>query len=88
MPGQAAADRILLKASFEEVETASSLLEKQLRLVLSRILNTVRKEPSVIVTALRIIDKEEKKDAFALQVRLWFYISFGAHHKNKQFLEI
>ncbi|XP_073990576.1 exocyst complex component Sec6 [Rhodnius prolixus] len=67
VPGQAAADRILLKASFEEVETASSLLEKQLRLVLSRILNTVRKEPSVIVTALRIIDKEEKKDAFALQ---------------------
>ncbi|KAK9497914.1 hypothetical protein O3M35_003813 [Rhynocoris fuscipes] len=67
VPGQAAADRILLKASFEEVESASSLLEKQLKLVLSRILNTVRKEPTVIVSALRIIYKEEKKDEFILQ---------------------
>ncbi|XP_014281696.1 exocyst complex component 3 [Halyomorpha halys] len=67
VPSQAPADKILLKAWFEDVEATSHLLEKQLRLVLSRTLNTVRKEPTIIVTALRIIDKEEKKDVFALQ---------------------
>lgn len=67
IPNQAPADKILLKAWFEDVEAVSQLMEKQLRLVLSRTLNTVRKEPTIIVTALRIIDKEEKKDAYALQ---------------------
>ena len=60
----------MLKAYFEDVEVLSQLLEKQLRLVLSRTLNTVRKEPTVIVTALRIIEREEKADSFALQVCL------------------
>ncbi|XP_054282990.1 exocyst complex component 3 [Macrosteles quadrilineatus] len=64
---QKQADKILLKAYFEEVEGVSLELEKQLRLVLSRTLNTVRKEPTVIVTALRIIEREEKADEFALQ---------------------
>lgn len=67
IPGQNPSDRILLKAWFEDVEIASQLLEKQLKLVLSRTLNTVRKEPTIIVTALRIVDKEEKKDVFAIQ---------------------
>lgn len=67
VPNQATADKILLKAWFEDVEVASQLLEKQLRLVLSRTLNMVRKEPTIIVTALRIIDKEERKDVYALQ---------------------
>ena len=49
------------------VETVSVTLEKKIRLVLQRTLNTVRKEPTVIVTALRIIEREEKADAFALQ---------------------
>jgi len=64
---QKQADKILLKAYFEEVEGVSQELEKQLRLVLSRTLNTVRKEPTVIVTALRIIEREEKADEFAQQ---------------------
>ena len=68
LPNQAPADKIMLKAYFEDVEMLSKLLEKQLRLVLSRTLNTVRKEPTVIVTALRIIEREEKADSFALQV--------------------
>jgi hypothetical protein len=68
LPNQAPADKVMLKAYFEDVEVLSQLLEKQLRLVLSRTLNTVRKEPTVIVTALRIIEREEKADAFALQV--------------------
>ncbi|XP_046407255.1 exocyst complex component 3 [Ischnura elegans] len=67
LPNQAPADKSMLKAYFEDVEVLSQLLEKQLRLVLSRTLNTVRKEPTVIVTALRIIEREEKADTFALQ---------------------
>jgi len=65
----------MLKAYFEDVEVLSQLLEKQLRLVLSRTLNTVRKEPTIIVTALRIIEREEKADSFALQV--WHTVFFS-----------
>lgn len=65
LPNQKQADKILLKAYFEEVGKVSEELEKQLRLVLGRTLNTVRKEPTVIVTALRIIEREEKADEFA-----------------------
>ncbi|CAH0387252.1 unnamed protein product [Bemisia tabaci] len=67
LPNQAPADQVLLKAYFEDVEDVSQSLGKQLKLVLSRTLNTVRKEPTVIVTALRIIEREEKADAFCLQ---------------------
>lgn len=58
----------MLKAYFEDVEMVSNLLEKQIKLILARTLNTVRKEPTVIVTALRIIEREEKRDQMALQV--------------------
>ncbi|KAF4533325.1 hypothetical protein B566_EDAN004446 [Ephemera danica] len=67
LPNQATADKNMLKAYFEDVNELSKLLEKQLRLVISRTLNTVRKEPTVIVTALRIIEREEKADEFVLQ---------------------
>ncbi|KAK2587600.1 hypothetical protein KPH14_003727 [Odynerus spinipes] len=67
LPNQSTADTIMLKAYFEDVEILSQLMEKQIRLVLSRTLNTVRKEPTVIVTALRIIEREEKADHFAIQ---------------------
>lgn len=66
-PNQSPHDKLMLKAYFADVETLSALLEKQLKLVLSRTLNTVRKEPTEIVTALRIIEREEKADTFALQ---------------------
>ncbi|XP_037941755.1 exocyst complex component 3 [Teleopsis dalmanni] len=66
-PKQHASDKITLKRHFEKVETVSQALEKKLRLILSRTLNTVRKEPTIIVTALRIIEREEKNDQFALQ---------------------
>lgn len=58
----------MLKAYFEDVEMVSNQLEKQIKLILARTLNTVRKEPTVIVTALRIIEREEKRDQMALQV--------------------
>lgn len=67
LPNQAPSDKILLKAYFEDVEVMSNMLEKQIKLVLSRTLNTVRKEPMVIVTVLRIIEREERADIFALQ---------------------
>lgn len=67
LPNQAPSDKILLKAYFEDVEIMSNMLEKQIKLVLSRTLNTVRKEPMVIVTVLRIIEREERSDVFALQ---------------------
>lgn len=64
---QAPSDKILLKAYFEDVDVMSKMLEKQIKLILSRTLNTVRKEPMVIVTVLRIIEREEHVDVFALQ---------------------
>lgn len=70
LPNQSSHDKIMLKAYFEDVEMVSNLLEKQIKLILARTLNTVRKEPTVIVTALRIIEREEKRDQMALQVML------------------
>lgn len=67
LPSQSASDKILLKACFEDVELLSQLLEKQLKLVLGRTLNIVRKEPTVVVTVLRIIEREEKSDAICIQ---------------------
>lgn len=57
----------MLKAYFVDVEALSQMMEKQLKLVLSRTLNIVRNEPTVIVTVLRIIEREEKSDVHALQ---------------------
>lgn len=68
LPNQSSHDKIMLKAYFEDVEVVSHQMEKQIRLILMRTLNTVRKEPTVIVTALRIIEREEKRDQMALQV--------------------
>lgn len=62
LPNQSPHDTSMLKAYFEEVENLSDMLAKQIRLVLSRTLNTVRKEPTVIVTVMRIIEREEKTD--------------------------
>ena len=67
LPNEKPADKIMLKAYFEDVEDLSQRLEKQIRLILSRTLNTVRKEPTIIVTILRIIEREEKADHYALQ---------------------
>lgn len=67
LPNQSIPDKVMLKAYFEDVEILSQLMEKQIKLVLGRTLNIVRKEPTVIVTALRIIEREEKADNFAIQ---------------------
>ncbi|XP_037086879.1 exocyst complex component 3-like [Pollicipes pollicipes] len=62
-----------LKAHFKEVEALSDRLGKQLWLKLSRTLATVRREPQEIVTALRIIEREEQADAELLS---------GGHHTD------
>ena len=56
-------DKNLLNEYFTPVSELSVKLEKQLKFVLRRTLNTVRKDPKVIVTALRVIEREEKVDA-------------------------
>ena len=55
-------DKDLLKEYFAPVSELSLKLEKQLKFVLRRTLNTVRKDPKVIVTTLRVIEREEKVD--------------------------
>lgn len=67
LPKQYAHDKITLKRYFEKVEIVSQQLERKIRLIMNRTLATVRKEPTIIVTALRIIEREEKADQFALQ---------------------
>ncbi|XP_022694976.1 exocyst complex component 3-like isoform X2 [Varroa jacobsoni] len=62
-----ASDRAMLKQYFADVERLSDELAKQLWLILKRTLNTVRKEPQVIVTALRLIMREEWADEAALK---------------------
>lgn len=59
-------DRDLLAEYFKPVTELSDKLEKQIKFILRRTLNTVRKEPKVIVTALRVIEREEKADAECL----------------------
>lgn len=67
LPNQPTVNKLQVIAYFEDVESLSQQLEKQLKLVLGRTLNIVRKEPTVIVTVLRIIEREEKSDAVALR---------------------
>lgn len=67
LPNEKPADKIMLKAYFEDVIELSKVMEKQIKLILSRTLNTVRKEPTIIVTVLRIIEREEKADYYACQ---------------------
>merc|ERR1719153_1380665 len=55
-------DRDLLREYFEAVNDLSSKLEKQLGFILLRAFATVRKNPRELVSALRIIEREEKCD--------------------------
>lgn len=68
LPKQYTTDKMTLKSNFAKVEAVSAQLGQKIRLILDRCLATVRKEPTIIVTAMRIIKREETADAFALQV--------------------
>ena len=67
LPATSVADKNMLKHYYAEVEKLSEELGKQLWLIIRLTLNSVRKEPSVIVTALRIIEREEKADAMCIK---------------------
>lgn len=65
LPATSSSDKNMLKHYFNEVEKLSDELGKQLWLIIRLALNSVRKEPQIIVTALRIVEREEKNDAIA-----------------------
>ena len=49
-----------LSRYFSEVQELSKELGKQLWVIIQRMLISVRREPTLIVTALRIIEREER----------------------------
>ena len=53
-------DKDLLCEYFTDASKLSVKLEKKLNSILGNTLNTVRQNPKVIVTALRVIEREEK----------------------------
>lgn len=61
------ADKNMLKHYYGEVEKLSEELGKQLWLIIRLTLSSVIKEPSTIVTALRIIEREEYADQAAIR---------------------
>lgn len=67
LPKQYALDKMTLKSNFQKVEGLSKELGQKIKLIMARCLATVRKEPTIIVTAMRIIKREETADGFALQ---------------------
>ncbi|CAL1537794.1 unnamed protein product [Lymnaea stagnalis] len=61
-PNQSPTDKNTLTHYFAEVETLSKELGKQLWVIIQRTLMSVRREPTLICTALRIIEREERMD--------------------------
>ncbi len=49
----------LVDAFFKEVKDIQKLLQSQIFVTIDRMLTVVRKEPKQLVTALRIIEREE-----------------------------
>ncbi|PVD32690.1 hypothetical protein C0Q70_08135 [Pomacea canaliculata] len=62
-PHQSPTDKHMLNQYFAEVQELSKELGKQLWVIIQRMLISVRREPTLIVTALRIIEREERMDA-------------------------
>lgn len=65
-PHQSPTDDNTLKKYFVQVEKLSVTLGKQLWIILQRVLMSARREPTLIVTALRIIEREEKLDQISI----------------------
>ncbi|XP_071106920.1 exocyst complex component 3-like [Haliotis cracherodii] len=61
-PNQSPTDNNTLKRYFADVEKLSEDLGKQLFIILHQTLKAVRREPTLIVTALRLIEREERMD--------------------------
>jgi exocyst complex component 3 len=60
-------DKITLKQYFSDVDKLSDELGRQIWLIVRRTLNVVRRDPSTIVSALRIIEREERADELTLK---------------------
>lgn len=60
-------DKITLKQYFSEVDKLSDELGRQIWLIVRRTLTCVRRDPQILVSALRIIEREEKADELALK---------------------
>eukprot|EP00918_Siedleckia_nematoides_P052359 GHVU01114441.1.p1 GENE.GHVU01114441.1~~GHVU01114441.1.p1 ORF type:complete len:748 (+),score=92.77 GHVU01114441.1:239-2482(+) len=61
-PNHSPTDKNTVLHYFGEVRNVSESLGKQLWLILQRTLMTVRREPTIIVSVLRIIEREERID--------------------------
>lgn len=61
-PGCNPNDKITLKQYFSDVDKLSDELGRQIWLIIRRTLTCVRRDPQTIVSALRIIEREEKAD--------------------------
>ncbi|KAL8558497.1 hypothetical protein ACOMHN_059238 [Nucella lapillus] len=62
-PNRSPTDNNTLKKYFSEVQELSKELGKQLWVIIQRMLISVRREPTLIVTSLRIIEREERMDS-------------------------
>lgn len=60
-------DKITLKSYFFEVDKLSDDLGRQIWLIIRRTLTCVRRDPQTIVSALRIIEREERVDELTLK---------------------
>lgn len=66
-PQQSPTDNVTLEKYFKDVVVLSESLGKQLWVIIQRTLSSVRREPTLIVTALRIIEREERMDKAVLE---------------------
>lgn len=60
-------DKNFIKQYFSDVDKLSEQLEKQLWIIVSRTLAYIRREPTILVTAVRIIEREEMNDEFYMK---------------------
>lgn len=60
-------DKITLKQYFSDVDKLSDELGRQMWLIIRRTLTVVRRDPQTIVSALRIIEREERADELAIK---------------------
>lgn len=66
-PHRSPTDDNTLQKYFAQVAQLSVTLSKQLWIILQRVLMSVRREPALIVSALRIIEREERLDLISLR---------------------